>query len=188
MADIDEESQRNQRNTAGCPKNSENVRAFYDAAARDPSNSSLSQRSQSRIYFMRNLNNWIKSTIIADYLDIIYDKKRDRRIAVLDFCCGKGGDQMKWQKGGVDHVTFVDISAASIETCKDRYATLRSRNRHNRIFTADFHVHDCTTALQLDRKYDLVNCQFSLHYGFESFVQVRNYCLLCIVIEFYIWI
>lgn len=157
---------------AGNKPNSENVRAFYDASAKNDSKSSLDFRSQSRIYFMRNLNNWIKSVILAEYLDIVHNSRRGKSICVLDFCCGKGGDQLKFQKADVDHVTFVDISAASIETCKERYWSLRSRQRNARVFSADFRVHDCTTELVLERTYDLVNCQFALHYAFESIAQV----------------
>ncbi|VDN12606.1 unnamed protein product [Dibothriocephalus latus] len=152
--------------------NNENVRAFYDANAVSSSNVSLETRSRSRIYFLRNLNNWVKSTVIIEFLEKIRRNRKDGNVRVLDFCCGKGGDQMKWLKGGVSHVTFVDISSASIDVCKDRYYTLKARNKHRPIFSAEFIVHDCATPIDFAGKFDLISCQFALHYAFESYSQV----------------
>ncbi|KAL5968200.1 mRNA cap guanine-N7 methyltransferase [Taenia solium] len=150
------------------------VKGFYDAAARDKTKSSLFQRRESRIYYMRNLSNWIKGTLIARYLDLVYKRKRGDLVNILDLCCGKGGDQKKWQVGRVDHVTFVDISAASVDICKGRYESLKSGSSHSRPFSADFIVHDCTTPLDLRRIYSIVSCQFALHYAFESIDKARN--------------
>ncbi|EUB62891.1 mRNA cap guanine-N7 methyltransferase [Echinococcus granulosus] len=150
------------------------VKGFYDAAAKDKTNCSLLQRRRSRIYYMRNLSNWIKGTLISRYLDLVYEKKQGNRVNILDLCCGKGGDQKKWQVGCVDHVTFVDISAASIDICKERYNSLKCGNYRGRIFSADFIVHDCTAPLDLKRLYSVVSCQFALHYAFESIDKART--------------
>ncbi|VDO05348.1 unnamed protein product [Rodentolepis nana] len=149
------------------------VKGFYDAAAQDRKNISLSRRKKSRIYYMRNLNNWIKGSLISRYIDLIFDRKHNSDVNVLDFCCGKGGDQKKWQVGRVDHVTFVDISSASIDICRERYETLRSRDGRRSLYSADFIVHDCTTPLKLEKLYSIVNCQFALHYAFESIDKAR---------------
>ncbi|KAM3186923.1 hypothetical protein ACTXT7_003328 [Hymenolepis weldensis] len=150
------------------------VKGFYDSAAQDRGNISLSQRKKSRIYYMRNLNNWIKGSLIARHIDLTFEKKHKSDVNVLDFCCGKGGDQKKWQVGRVGHVTFVDISSASIDICRERYETLRSRDGRRILYSADFIVHDCTTPLKLDRYYSIVNCQFALHYAFESIEKART--------------
>lgn len=157
------------------------VKGFYDAAAQDKKNVSLSQRKKSRIYYLRNLNNWIKSTLISRYIDLLYDKKRHSDISVLDFCCGKGGDQKKFQAGRVGHVTFVDISSASIDICKYRYGALRPNNFRGRLYSADFIVHDCTAPLKLDKLYSIVNCQFALHYAFETMEKV---CTMLLSLKF----
>ncbi|KAM7541800.1 hypothetical protein Aperf_G00000008256 [Anoplocephala perfoliata] len=149
------------------------IKGFYDAAAQDKKNVSLSQRNKSRIYYLRNLNNWIKGTLISRHIDLVHDKKRDSGINILDFCCGKGGDQKKFQAGRVDHVTFVDISSASIDICRNRYGTLRPTGSRGRLYSADFIVHDCTTPLKLDKLYSIVNCQFALHYGFGTLEKAR---------------
>lgn len=59
----------------------------------------IKERSKSRIFYMRNSNNWIKSYLIAYCLEQIRDRQVDGYpISVLDLGCGKGGDLFKWQK------------------------------------------------------------------------------------------
>ena len=59
----------------------------------------LKERSKSRIFYMRNSNNWIKSFLISYCLKQIRDRQVDGYpISVLDLGCGKGGDLLKWQK------------------------------------------------------------------------------------------
>ncbi|VDM17753.1 unnamed protein product [Hydatigera taeniaeformis] len=156
------------------PGSSNCIKGFYDEVAKDKTKFSLFQRKESRIYHMRNLSNWIKGTLIARYLDLVYERKRGDRVDILDLCCGKGGDQKKWQVGRVDHVTFVDISNASVDICKERYESLKSGKSRNRLYSADFMVHDCTTPLNLGRFYSIVSCQFALHYAFETIDKARN--------------
>ena len=47
---------------------------------------------------MRNFNNWVKSVLIRTYLDKI------QKAHVLDLCCGKGGDLLKWKEGGISYL------------------------------------------------------------------------------------
>lgn len=139
-------------------------------------------RVQSRIYHMRSFNNWTKSMLINEYLEKI--RKSDGfsgKVSVLDLGCGKGGDLTKWHKAKVDQVVGVDIAATSIEQCKDRYHEMKGRNR-GRIFQAEFHAVDCTKQRARDfyrnqeQQFDLVSCQFALHYCFESLPQAE--CML----------
>lgn len=123
----------------------------------------VDDRKESRIFHMRNLNNWIKSRIIGNpflfatfskfchikfhfsgnALDRIREEKgHNYRINVLDLGCGKGGDLLKWERGRVAHVVCADIAETSIEQCKDRYAKLESRSR--RVFDAEFIAADCS--------------------------------------------
>ncbi|CAL8097201.1 unnamed protein product [Calicophoron daubneyi] len=158
--------------------NSSHVINFYDRVARSPTRNSLIHRDQTRILYLRNFNNWIKSIFISEYLDKCRSRFRTNRISnALDLCCGKGGDQYKWALGAVNHVTFIDISSGSVDVCKSRYQQL-CRRRY-RLYTADFHVADCTKDLTetvfRDRVYDLISCQFSFHYAFESLTQARNF-------------
>lgn len=45
---------------------------------------------------MRNFNNWVKSVLIRTYIQ--------PQITVLDLCCGKGGDLLKWKEGGIGYL------------------------------------------------------------------------------------
>ena len=163
------------------------------------------QRKDSRIYFMRNFNNWIKSTLIQEYIEKIRDRHEDPgyKINVLDIGkfllsllhspratkyiytyylgCGKGGDLLKWQRSNVSHVVGVDIAGTSIEQCKERYKDMSHKGR-GRLFRGEFYAADCTkTRIQdlysdRDIQFDLVSCQFAFHYCFESVGQAE--CML----------
>jgi len=140
------------------------------------------QRSESRIYHMRNFNNWIKSTLINEYMDKVKSAQDGHgRIRVLDMGCGKGGDLQKWQRAGASHVVGVDIASTSIEQCKDRYHEMKGRSR-DKVYTGEFYAADCTKQRTRDYyrdkdiQFDLVSCQFALHYCFESLPQAE--CML----------
>ena len=60
-------------------------------------------RHKSQIYHMRNLNNFIKSTLISDIANSVSQCTTRERVhgeglRVLDLACGKGGDIHKWSK------------------------------------------------------------------------------------------
>lgn len=138
----------------------------------------LKERFNSPIFYLRNFNNWVKSVLIQDHTDKIREKDYGRPLRVLDICCGKGGDLSKWQKARVEHVVFADIAEVSVEQCKDRYEDLRKRC--GRLFSAEFIAADCTKETLRDKykdpsiNFDLVSCQFGLHYSFESLIQARR--------------
>lgn len=70
----------------------------------------LAERSMSKIFFMRNFNNWIKSMLISDYLyKLRKSSEHGAPVRVLDMCCGKGGDLLKWKKGKKKSIFFVQI-------------------------------------------------------------------------------
>lgn len=151
----------------------------------------LVERSKSRIFHMRNFNNWIKSVLINEYLTKIRDaSKLGAPLRVLDMCCGKGGDLYKWEKGRISHLICTDIAAVSIEQCETRYRTMAERGGGGRygqsggggggkIFTAEFFACD-STRQRLREQYkdpsielNLVSCQFAFHYCFESLKQAE---------------
>ncbi|CAL4094658.1 unnamed protein product, partial [Meganyctiphanes norvegica] len=140
------------------------------------------ERKNSRIFFMRNFNNWIKSCFINIFLDKIRKQNVDNYpIRVLDLGCGKGGDLLKWQKGHIGHLIMADIAETSVSQAKDRYMTNKSRGRgRGPGFTAEFITADCTKSRlkdlveQPDQQVDLVSCQFAFHYCFESLPQAET--------------
>lgn len=72
--------------------------------------------------------------------------KNDKKIKVMDMCCGKGGDLLKWKQANVDYVIFVDLAEKSVEECKKRYHHMQLQ-KSNRLFDAEFIVHDCTKVI-----------------------------------------
>lgn len=142
----------------------------------------LASRSRSRIFYLRNFNNWIKSILIGNILQKIRnDKGSDHNITVLDMCSGKGGDILKWRKGQISKLVCVDIAETSVEQSKMRYKEMQDRNQSSRqrqsIFKAEFLTADVTKQrlkemyADPDLHFDLVSCQFAFHYSFESYPQ-----------------
>ncbi|XP_017775449.1 PREDICTED: mRNA cap guanine-N7 methyltransferase [Nicrophorus vespilloides] len=137
----------------------------------------LDERNKSRIVYMRNFHNWIKSMQINEYIVKIKDSKRHNvPIRVLDMCCGKGGDLLKWRKAGISHLICSDIAAVSLDQCKSRYET---NKRNGSSYSIELIHADCTK-VRLREKYadpsiklDLVSCQFAFHYSFESLPQAE---------------
>ncbi|XP_053718861.1 mRNA cap guanine-N7 methyltransferase [Synchiropus splendidus] len=145
----------------------------------------LSARSRSRIFFMRNFNNWLKSVLIGEVLDQVRDAGA-RQVSVLDLGCGKGGDLLKWRRGGIHHLVCADIAGVSVEQCQSRYEDMQRRGRRDDIFSAQFITADCTKEVLAEKleppeqTFDICSCQFVYHYAFESEqkaeLMLRNAC------------
>ncbi|CAH1388700.1 unnamed protein product [Nezara viridula] len=139
----------------------------------------LDFRNTSRILYLRNFNNWIKSMLLGECIESIQENKpRGSSINAMDLCCGKGGDLLKWKLGNVNHLVCVDIAEISIADCKKRYS--QNRQRTPNIFSAEFLVADVTKESltekyrnQLSVQLDVVSCQFAFHYCFESLKQAK---------------
>ncbi|XP_072389013.1 mRNA cap guanine-N(7) methyltransferase [Diabrotica undecimpunctata] len=143
----------------------------------------LDERFKSRIVHLRNFHNWIKSMLINEYLTKIKDGKRHNApVRVHDMCCGKGGDLLKWKKGGISHLICSDIAEVSLDQCKARYTDMKNRSARDRgpnLYSIEYIAGDCSR-LRLREKYsdpsmslDLVSCQFAFHYSFESLSQAE---------------
>ncbi|XP_040908886.1 mRNA cap guanine-N7 methyltransferase [Toxotes jaculatrix] len=146
----------------------------------------LAARSRSRIFFMRNFNNWLKSILIGEILEQVRGAG-SRQVSVLDLGCGKGGDLLKWRRGGISHLVCADIAAVSVEQCQSRYEEMKKKSHFNeKIFSAQFITADCSKdvlSAKLDDPkllFDVCSCQFVYHYSFESEqkadMMLRNAC------------
>lgn len=173
--------------TINRPGNSHVVASHYNTLEEK----GLVERSKSRIFYMRNFNNWIKSVLINEFITNIRDSsKLGAPLRVLDMCCGKGGDLNKWEKARISHLICTDIAEVSIEQCESRYKLLADRQNkggggrhHNqfpsKLFSAEFFACDSTRARLREQYKDpsidlnLVSCQFAFHYCFESLKQAE---------------
>uniref|UniRef100_UPI0037E8F01B mRNA cap guanine-N7 methyltransferase-like n=2 Tax=Semicossyphus pulcher TaxID=241346 RepID=UPI0037E8F01B len=146
----------------------------------------LAARSRSRIFFMRNFNNWLKSVVIGEILEQVR-AAGPQHVSVLDLGCGKGGDLLKWRRGGINHLVCADLAAVSVEQCQIRYDDMKKKSHFNeKIFSAQFITADCTKEVlseKLDNPelmFDICSCQFVYHYSFESEqkadMMLRNAC------------
>lgn len=142
--------------------------------------SGLAARSTSRIFYMRNFNNWLKSVLIGEMVQEVR-KSGAEDLRVLDLGCGKGGDLLKWKKGRIQHLVCADIASVSVDQCRSRYEDMRRRgHRHDPVFSAEFITADCTKELlsehlqEPELQFHVCSCQFVVHYSFESQKQAET--------------
>ncbi|KAF9672922.1 hypothetical protein SADUNF_Sadunf11G0094700 [Salix dunnii] len=154
-------------------------------------NQTLEQREASPIIHLKKLNNWIKSVLVQQYTT-----KGD---AVLDLACGKelssvvisvlqGGDLIKWDKAKAGYYVGIDIAEGSVyamqyemEDCRTRYNGDADHHQRRKKFTfpARLICGDCFE-LQLDEvladdaPFDIVSCQFALHYSWSTEARARR--------------
>ncbi|KAM0688021.1 mRNA cap guanine-N7 methyltransferase [Conglomerata obtusa] len=115
----------------------------------------LDERNQSNILNIRNMHNFIKSILIQKYIR--------PNCSVLDLGCGKGGDLKKFSAQKIKCYYGIDIAENSITEAKKRHEKM---NAH---YTADFEANDAyNREFNLERKFDLISSQFSLHYAFQT--------------------
>lgn len=84
--------------------------------------------------------------LISDYIQKIKDSiQHGSPLRVLDMCCGKGGDLLKWQKGNITYLICTDIADVSIQQCRERYNKITSHDPpERRSFRAEFIAADST--------------------------------------------
>lgn len=153
------------------------VASHYNAVP----NSGRQERSNSRIYHLRNFNNWMKSMLISDFIERLR-VEGCQSATVLDLCCGKGGDLLKWKIGNIKAVVMTDVADVALNHCRNRYEELRERFTRERKTAFDaYFIHADATQDILREKYpdgikqfDIVSCQFALHYSFSSEQSARR--------------
>ena len=126
--------------------------------------------SGSDILNLKNLNNWVKSVLIGKHIK--------SNGAVLDLACGKGGDMLKFQAGKCTLYVGIDIAIASVRDALTRYNGYDGRPGMK--FAATLMVGDLCkdsldAALPAGQYFDLVSCQFALHYSFVSEERARAF-------------
>lgn len=127
------------------------------------------ERLASRILPVRDFNNWVKDSLIMDFIP----QSRSMEVSVLDMCCGKGGDLGKYI-GKTGYLACVDIALESLVEAIRRYNG--SLRRNAKLYVADFiwadvfatHLADHFVGYRSGARFDLISCQFALHYAFSS--------------------
>lgn len=123
-------------------------------------------RKRSPIYHMRQFNNWLKSVLIKLHTRPGY--------SVLDLCCGKGGDLQKWVAVGCTQYVASDVADVSVKTAAERYNSLREATFRPVLLIGDCFEVSLSKYLQPSTMFDIVSCQFAIHYAFESEERTRK--------------
>ena len=78
--------------------------------------SGLEHRNESKIICMRSFNNWIKSLIVNEFVDLTRENchANPTNIKVLDVGCGKGGDLKKYIATDIQHLVCTGRLSCSI--------------------------------------------------------------------------
>jgi mRNA (guanine-N7-)-methyltransferase len=109
----------------------------------------------------RIVNNWIKRILITHYCPC--------NGAVLDLCCGKGGDLLKYKHRKIKRYIGVDVSDESIRVATKRASPIIS-------FTHEFVQQDVgQQPLVLKHQVNFVSAQFCLHYFFKCATMLDSF-------------
>lgn len=129
-------------------------------------------RQRSVLFHLRQLNNWVKSTLIQEF------SKRPCN-DVMDMACGKFGDLRKWVKVGVKRIAGLDISRKQLS---DAVGRLMEYNHPSDgrpppavpigvkmvLVDASFLNLGPTGVFGPSERFDVISVQFALHYMFET--------------------
>ena len=168
--DKDKENEKKQK-TESKEKEKEkfvSYKDYYSSGYRDPGKEG---RKASRIIFLRSFNNWVKASMINKYC-----RKLGKGVAVLELCCGKGGDLDKYFMNNIKLFVGADISKESLKNAMDRLEKIKNEKykdnfRIKCIFIKDdLSSPDNRFLEKINKNYyfDLVSCQFALHYHFQN--------------------
>ena len=141
---------------------------YYSSGYRDPGKEG---RKASRIIFLRSFNNWVKASMINKYC-----KKLGKGVAVLELCCGKGGDLDKYFMNNIKLFVGADISKESLKNAMDRLEKIKNEKYEDNFRIKCIFIKDDLSSpdnrflekINKNYYFDLVSCQFALHYHFQN--------------------
>lgn len=141
------------------------VRNHYNQhASENPTfEKAIEARKTGRATPLRNFHNTIKRLLIQRFA-----KEAPR---LLDLCCGRGGDIIKWHHAGVKYVKGLDISEGEIQEARKRFEEqIQLAGKKGLKLNAEFEAkEDLGEKEWIDKEqYDVITCMFALHYFFES--------------------
>jgi len=142
---------------------------------------------------MRAFHNWIKDEMI---------KRHANNTTILDYACGRGGDIGKYYHAGIKSYVGIDIDHKNIYSSGDgaiaRYQTMKHKmkdvppmtfiqadggalfnyEQQRNIITrmSDNNRAMIEQYLSGKQKYDLISCQFAIHYFLENKLRFSNFC------------
>lgn len=149
------------------------VKDHYDAVVASKSQESPEEAAQNRkngeAYSLKRFHNDIKYFLI--------DTFAHQAPALLDLCCGQGGDLQKWMRSGIKYVKGIDISANALDEARRRYAALSmavangGTHRNGPMPSIEFqHSNELGSGLVRAgaSPYSVVTCFFAIQYFFKD--------------------
>lgn len=127
---------------------------------------------------VRGYNNYVKSTIISNYLEMFSKSSKGKVSNVLDLACGKGQDMRKWinEKQKVSYVG-IDGSRREIEEAIVRYKRLKGYKPRMKFMVDDIFANSAWVmgVSNFNQKYDVVSCQLAIHYAFGTERMIKGF-------------
>ena len=143
-------------------------------------------RNESTIIAMRDFHNWIKLVMISNVVKLLPYKSK---ISLLDIAVGRGGDLAKWNKSNITYVFGFDKNEKSINNddpenpgATERLASFKgSRFKDIKFMVGNALKPSKELISSIDtfvsnnklRGFNIVSCQFALHYFFQSETHLR---------------
>lgn len=130
---------------------------------------------------MRRYHNKIK--------EYLYNKYCNKKESLLELCSGKGGDLHKWVYNNIKNVQGYDISDKNIMECKKRVQTNSDKMKYYnynfyKLDLCNNNANEIIFKNNEKKAFDVVCCQFGLHYffnsekSFENILSVLDTCLV----------
>ncbi len=124
--------------------------------------------TSSEMIGIRNFHNFVKSILISETC-----KSTDPHVRYLDMCCGNGGDISKLVHNHITQYFGMDIANVAVERALQRLAD-------QSYVTGDvisFNAFSSTAGAMLEnmKKFDIVSCQFAIHYAFSDERTARTF-------------
>lgn len=120
---------------------------------------------------MRSFHNNVKGSLIQRALSLIDTSTIQSERRLLDVGVGRGGDMFKWDRYDLQHVLGYDPSDAYIEEANRRFSQSNLSHRDYKYVCCE-HINDLQ---QSSHSFDVVSCQFVIHYFFTSEDVVRDF-------------
>jgi len=157
------------------------------------------RRKMSTVSNLRSFHNFIKQTLITNVTNLYKSQHPKEQISLLDIAVGRGGDMWKWAEAGIANVYGFDKSTESINSinpfdqgAKERY--LKAKEKFKKFPLCEYNVGnaiqptpeliDSIQSFSIKHKlinknpkfsgFQIMSCQFAMHYFFHSEVALRN--------------
>jgi 2-polyprenyl-3-methyl-5-hydroxy-6-metoxy-1,4-benzoquinol methylase len=123
------------------------------------------EREKDIMINVRNYNNRIKS----EYINKVIENKKENQIKILDFGSGRGGDMSKINKNNVYYIG-IEKFEDNVKEANERLSNLKNKKANIQYIVQDF-----TELFNLNETFDIILCNFAIHYAFQNEQSLYNF-------------